>query len=109
MLAEALWSTIEAHRTRRVPLAELLKAGAAVDRTGAATVGWRARIKAAIDQLEASGRVTLPKTKQDRTALPALPLYVTRAAAARGRRPARPAPVCMPNYVGQPPCSTKGS
>jgi hypothetical protein len=93
MLAEALWSTIEAHRTRRVPLAELLKAGAAVDHTGAATVGWRARINAAIDQLEASGRVTLPKTKQDRTALPALPLYVTRAAAARAPRPALSAPV----------------
>jgi hypothetical protein len=93
MLAEALWSTIEAHRTRRVPLAELLKAGAAVDRTGAATVGWRARVKAAIDHLEASGRVTLPKTKQDRTALPALPLYVTRAAAARTPRPAQSAPV----------------
>jgi hypothetical protein len=93
MLAEALWNTIEAHRTRRVPLSELLKAGAAVDRTGAATVGWRARIKAAIDYLEASGRVTLPKTKQDRTALPTLPLYVTRAVAARDPRPAPSAPV----------------
>lgn len=93
MLAEALWNTIEAHRTRRVPLSELLKAGAAVDRTGAASVGWRARIEAAIDHLEASGRVTLPKTKHDTTALPALPLYVTRAAAARAPRPAPAAPV----------------
>lgn len=93
MLAEALWGAIEAHRTRRVPLSELLKAGAAVDRTGAATVGWRARIKAAIDHLETSGRVTLPKTKQDIAALPALPLYVTRAAAPRTARPAPTAPV----------------
>ncbi|MFW0153624.1 Wadjet anti-phage system protein JetD domain-containing protein [Mycobacterium sp. smrl_JER01] len=93
MLAEALWSAIEAHRTRRVPLSELLKAGAAVDRTGAATVGWRARIKAAIDHLETSGRVTLPKTKQDTAALPALPLYVTKAAAPRSSRPAATAPV----------------
>ncbi|MDV3136373.1 Wadjet anti-phage system protein JetD domain-containing protein [Mycobacterium sp. 29Ha] len=92
-LAEALWSAIERHRTRRVPVSELLKAGAAVDRTGAATVGWRARIKAAIEHLETGGRVTLPKTKQDTTALPALPLYVTRAAGPRNARAARTAPV----------------
>ncbi|OPX05555.1 hypothetical protein B1790_31405 [Mycobacterium sp. AT1] len=97
MLAEALWNAIDAHRTRRVPLPVLLKAGAAVDRTGAVTVGWRARIKAAIDHLEGSGRVTLPRTKRDTTAVPALPLYVTRAATARATRVVTTAPVWHAN------------
>lgn len=93
VLVEALWCTIESHRTRRVPLTELLKAGAAVDHTGAATVGWRARIKAAIEYLEADGRITLPKTKYDTAALPNLPQYVTRVATTLPAREVPLAPV----------------
>jgi hypothetical protein len=93
ILAEALWRTVDAHRTRRVPLPELLRAAAAVDHTGAATVGWRARILAAIQHLEADGRIALPKTRLDTSAIPALPRYVTKTASGRAPRDPIPVPV----------------
>lgn len=91
-LAQALWQAIKTHRTRQVRLAALLRAGAAIDHTGAAAVGWRARIRDAIDHLESEGRITLPVTKFDTTGRPPLPLYVTRVADTVPARRARPAP-----------------
>ncbi|SDE61697.1 hypothetical protein SAMN04488581_4363 [Mycolicibacterium neoaurum] len=91
-LIQALWRTIQTHRTRVVRLPDLLRAGASIDHTGAATVGWRARIRAAIDHLESEGRITLPVTKFDTSGLPPLPLYVTRVPGTLPARRARPAP-----------------
>jgi Uncharacterized protein conserved in bacteria C-term(DUF2220) len=93
ILAEALWRAIETHRTRRVPLPELLKAAAAVDHTGASTVGWRARILSAINHLETDSRITKPKTQLDTSAIPALPQYVTRTLAERPPQDPPPVPV----------------
>jgi Uncharacterized protein conserved in bacteria C-term(DUF2220) len=86
VLAQAIWRAIETHPNSKVPLTVLQKAAAAVDNTGAATVGWRARILAAIRQLEVDGRVALPKTRIDTSGIPPLPRYVTRPAVPRTRR-----------------------
>jgi hypothetical protein len=93
VLTQAIWNAIQAHPGSRVPLPVLLKAAAAVDNTGAATVGWRARILTAIQHLEADGRVSLPKTRLDTSGIPPLPHYVTRPTALRVRRRRTPAPV----------------
>ncbi|MGV9677308.1 Wadjet anti-phage system protein JetD domain-containing protein [Nocardia sp. NPDC003482] len=77
-LAAALLAEVERHVTRRVPLAKLLVAAASVDTTAAASVGWRGRVRAAIEDLVTAGRVALPKTSYDRTAHPPLPAYVTK-------------------------------
>lgn len=83
VIAEAIGRVVTASRVRRVPLRELLVAAASVDRTGSATVGWRARVLAAITELADQGLVTLPTTREDRTAHPPLPAYVTRIDAPR--------------------------
>lgn len=92
-LAQAIWHAIESHPQRRVPLVVVQKAAAAVDNTGAASVGWRERILTAVTHLRDAGRIELPKTRLDATGIPPLPLYVTRAADRQAPRTRTPAPV----------------
>lgn len=80
-LAAAMAEAVSTATARRVPLAVLLAAATAVDRSGAVSVGWRARIAAGIEHLVAAGVVTVPRTRWDRSAEPPLPAYVQRAAA----------------------------
>ncbi|MEG8184454.1 Wadjet anti-phage system protein JetD domain-containing protein [Nocardia terpenica] len=82
LLAAAILDEIRRRSTIRVPMPELLRAAAAVDMTAAASVGWRGRVLAAINDLVAAGHVEVPKTSFDRTAHPPLPAYV--------RKPAEP-------------------
>lgn len=82
-LAEAIGSLVDNYRVRRVPLRDVLAAAAAVDRSAAASVEWRARVLAAITALADLGRVEVPRTRADRTAEPALPSYVVRPAVPR--------------------------
>jgi hypothetical protein len=93
ILAQAIWRAIETHPNSKVPLPVLQRAAAAVDNTGAASVGWRGRILTAIQQLEADGRVALPKTRVDTSGIPPLPRYVTRPATPRARRTRTSPPV----------------
>lgn len=92
-LAQAIWKVIDSHPARRVPLSVVQKAAAAVDNTGAASVGWRERILAAITHLRDAGRIELPKTRLDTSGIPPLPLYVTRPAAQQAPRTQTPVPV----------------
>ncbi|WP_167474297.1 Wadjet anti-phage system protein JetD domain-containing protein [Nocardia arthritidis] len=89
LLAAAIRDWIATHPTVRVPLREILGAAAAVDRTAAASVGWRTRIMAALTDLTESGDIRLPTTSWDRTALPALPSFVTRAVEPNDPPPSR--------------------
>ncbi|QQQ80123.1 hypothetical protein IOD16_18095 [Saccharothrix sp. 6-C] len=89
-IADAIALAVEKSRIRRVPLQAILVAAASVDRTAAATVGWRSRVLTALATLAAEGRVELPRTKLDRSAHPPLPLYVTRPAPLRPERTPRP-------------------
>src|SRR2546421_9245541 len=73
---------------RRIPLATLIAAAAAVDHTGAAAVGWRARIAAAIGELATAGLIELPRTRWDTSSTPPLPAYVTKPAAIPTAAPA---------------------
>jgi Uncharacterized protein conserved in bacteria C-term(DUF2220) len=82
-LAAAIAEAVSAAPRRRVPLATLVAAAAAVDRSGAAAVGWRSQIAAAIEELANAGTVELPRTRWDTTSEPPLPAYVTRPPAAR--------------------------
>ncbi|WP_081247259.1 Wadjet anti-phage system protein JetD domain-containing protein [Mycobacterium avium] len=93
VLAQAIWRAIATHPNRKVPLQVLQKAAAAVDNTGATSVGWRERILTAIRHLQADGRITLPKTRMDTTAIPALPLYVSRPIVRPGKNVRTPPPV----------------
>lgn len=77
-LATAMAQAVAQAPGRRVPLPVLLAAAAAVDRTGAVAVGWRARVAAGIDELVAGGLVTIPRTRWDTSAEPRLPAYVRR-------------------------------
>jgi hypothetical protein len=81
-LAAAMAEAVSAAPGMRVPLHVLLTAAAAVDRSGAVAVGWRARVAAGIEQLVAAGVVTVPRTRWDRTAQPPLPTYVQKVAVA---------------------------
>jgi hypothetical protein len=92
-LTQAIWNAIETHPTSKVPLPVIQRAAAAVDNTGAASVGWRARVLTAIEHLAANGQITLPKTRIDNTGNPPLPLYVTRPTARQARRIRTPPPV----------------
>jgi len=92
-LTQAIWRAIEAHPNSKIPLIVLQRAAAAVDTTGAATVGWRARILTAIRHLEDDGRITLAKTRLDTSSNPPLPLFVNRPAGPKARRPRTPPPV----------------
>lgn len=83
-LAAAMAEAVKAFKTRRVPLATLVTAAAAIDRTGAVAVSWRSRVAAAIDELATSGLISLPVSKWDSAAHPRLPLYVTRAVVGGG-------------------------
>jgi hypothetical protein len=87
ILAAAMADAVSAAPRRRVPLAALLAAAAAVDRSGAVAVGWRSRIAAAIDELANAGIIELPRTRWDTTSEPPLPAWVTRPAAARLAQP----------------------
>jgi Wadjet protein JetD, C-terminal len=80
-LAAAMAAVLADQPRRRVPLTTLLAAAAAVDRTGAVSVGWRSRGAAAIGELADAGIVEVPRTRWDTTAEPPLPAYVTRPAA----------------------------
>lgn len=82
-IAEAIARVVTASRPRKVPLQDLLVAAASIDRTAAASVGWRARVLAALTDLVDQGLVTLPRTRLDRTAHPPLPAYVLRPASPR--------------------------
>lgn len=77
-LAIAMAKAVCAAPRRRVPLATLIAAAAAVDRSGAVSVGWRLQIAAAIDELATAGTIELPRTRWDTTSEPPLPAYVTR-------------------------------
>ena len=79
-LAAAIAVAIAEAPRRRVPLTTLLAAAAAVDRTGAVSVGWRSRIAEAIGELADAGIIEVPRTRWDTTAEPPLPAYVTRPA-----------------------------
>jgi hypothetical protein len=93
VLAQAIWRAIELHPNSKVPLPVLQKAAAAVDNTGAASVGWRARILAAIEHLEADGKIALPKTRFDSRGNPPLPLFVARPPTPPVRQSRNPPPV----------------
>lgn len=82
-LAVAMAEAVRAHGGRRVPLATLMTAAAAIDRTGALAVTWRTRVASAIAELTGAGLVDLPTTKWDVSADPRLPLYLLRVAADR--------------------------
>jgi Uncharacterized protein conserved in bacteria C-term(DUF2220) len=75
-LATAMAEAITAAPGRRVRLPALLAAAAAVDRSGAVSVGWRARVATEIQHLVEAGLITLPSTRWDRSAEPPLPAYV---------------------------------
>lgn len=87
-VARAISEAVAGYRIRTVPLTEVLTAAASVDRTAAATVGWRVTVGEAIDELIAAGAVDVPKTRFDRSAEPPLPAYLLRPA--RVRPQARP-------------------
>lgn len=93
VIADAIARVVAAHPLRRVPLQEILKAAAAVDRTAAGAVGWRARVLAAIEALEEAKLLEVPHTRWDTTSRPPLPMYVTRPAADRPESPAKPSVV----------------
>lgn len=76
-LTAALRNAIATYPNRRVPLTVLLKAAAAVDTTGAASIGWRDRLLQVIDHLADEGEITSARTKFDRSGSPALPEFVT--------------------------------
>ena len=82
---------IAEHRTRTVPLGVLLKAAAAVDTTGAVSLGWRERILAVITYLVDQGEISASRTKFDRTSTPALPEFITASAGIAPSRRSRPA------------------
>jgi len=79
-LATAIAVAVADAPRRRVPLTTLLAAAAAVDRTGAVSVGWRSRIADAVGELADAGIIEVPRTRWDSTAEPPLPAYVTRPA-----------------------------
>lgn len=93
MLAAAIQADLESHPNVRVPVHRVLVAAAAVDRTAAATVGWRSRVLDAIADLVERGAIRLPKTSWDRTASPALPAYVEKITAAPEGRSVTSRPV----------------
>jgi hypothetical protein len=92
-LAGAMAVLVAASRRRRVHLSDLLEAAASVDRTAASAVGWRARVRAALEDLRNSGAVEWPKASFDRSATPALPTWVARPARPRPEPPKRRVPV----------------
>jgi hypothetical protein len=82
-LATAMAEAVSAAPLRRVPLATLIAAAAAVDRSGAVSLGWRSQIAAAIEELADAGIIELPRTRWDTSSEPPLPAYVTRPPATR--------------------------
>jgi hypothetical protein len=86
-LAAAIAHAVAAAPRRRVPLTTLFAAAAAVDRTGAVSSGWRARIAAALEELANAGMVELPRSRWDTTAQPPLPAYVTRPTSRQAVKP----------------------
>ncbi|MFC9434458.1 Wadjet anti-phage system protein JetD domain-containing protein [Nocardia sp. NPDC057030] len=92
-LATAILAEVRSQSTLRTPLHRILTAAAAVDRTAAASVGWRTRVLDAITSLSEAGEITLPKGAWDRTTTPPLPGYVGRVESSVAQRPARQAPV----------------
>lgn len=85
-LTKAIADAVAAYPKRTVPLRSVLTAAASVDHTAAASVGWRARVLVAINALADSGRVTLPRTRMDRSAMPPLPVYLLRTEAPKNQR-----------------------
>lgn len=78
-IAEALARVVAASPTLRVRVTpDLLVAAASVDRTAAASVGWRARVLAALSDLADAGVITLSRSTVD-----SLPRFVTRPELAR--------------------------
>lgn len=88
-LAVAIADAVAGSRTRRVYLTSLLGAAAGVDRSGAVAVGWRGRVRAALEDLRDAGVLTWPATRFDNTGVPALPAYVSGPAAAAPPGPER--------------------
>lgn len=97
-LTAALARAVTEHRIRRVPLTALRAAFAQYDPTGAASSGARARLRTAIDELAAQGRVVLPKQKRlyETHLAPELPNWVERPATPRVARHK------IPNRVWRP-------
>jgi hypothetical protein len=86
-IADAIARAVAASGPRRVPLKpDLLVAAASVDRTAAASIGWRARVLAALEDLAAEGVLTLSKSTVDSE----LPRFVTRRAEPRPARDPEP-------------------
>ncbi|MEU6559887.1 Wadjet anti-phage system protein JetD domain-containing protein [Nocardia nova] len=92
-LAAAILRAIDDQPNVRVPVQTLLASAAAVDRTAASSVGWRARVLVAINDLSGQGKIRLPKTSWDRSGAPALPMYIDKVVATPGRRPSLARPV----------------
>lgn len=91
-LAGAIAEAVAAYRTRRVPLAVVLAAAASVDRTAASAVGWRARVRTALEELRDQGVVEWPATRFDTSSAPPLPTYVSRPSPLKSR-PSQAPPV----------------
>lgn len=91
-LARSIAARMAASRTRRVALADVLAAAAAVDRTAAAAVGWRARVAAALEDLRDLGRIEWPKGRFDHAGSPPLPAWVARPRLPQPPRPTRREP-----------------
>ncbi len=100
-LATVLAAAVAGCRVRRVPLEALRVAFAQHDPTGAASSDARARLRAAIEELAAQGRIVLPKQKKSYEAhvVPALPTWVERSAAPRAARPETPLRVWRPELA----------
>ena len=97
-LVTALAAAVVEYRVRRVPLRALRVAFAQYDPTGAASSSARARLRAAIEELAADGRIVLPRQKKSYEAhvAPALPTWVERSVAPRA------APAEIPKRVWRP-------
>jgi hypothetical protein len=93
VLADAIRRRIADYPLRRVPLADLLAAAASVDRSAAASVGWRQRVATAISELAGQGQIAVPSTRYDHSSDPPLPTYVTRPRTPKSKRTAPAAPV----------------
>ncbi|MGW0249874.1 Wadjet anti-phage system protein JetD domain-containing protein [Nocardia goodfellowii] len=93
VLAAAILAEVCSQSTLRIPLHKILAAAAAVDRSAAASVGWRPRVLDAIMGLSDEGKVTVPKRAWDRTTTPPLPSYVGKVVDSAAERPAQQTPV----------------
>ena len=100
-LVAALAATVAEYRVRRVPLTALRAAFARHDPTGVTSSDSRVRLLAAVTALAHAGTVTVPKSARlfESHLLPALPMWVERAATPRVSAPARPVRIWRPELA----------